>query len=737
MRTQVFAALLSAASVAHAAPAEASPVDSAAASAATITWEEAYTKASTAAEKLSQSDKINMVTGVGWNKGPCVGNTAAISSISYPQLCLQDGPLGIRYGSSVNAFTPGIQAASTWDRALIRERGQFMGEETRDSGIHVLLGPVAGPLGKVPTGGRNWEGFGADPYLQGIAMAETIEGMQSVGVQATAKHFILNEQELNRETMSSTVDDRSMHELYLWPFADAVHANVASVMCSYNKINGTWACENPYVMDTLLKEELGFPGYVMTDWNAQHSTAPAANSGLDMTMPGSDYDGGTILWGSALTQAVSSGQVQQDRIDDMVLRILASWYLVGQDTGYPTTNLKANVQGTHKTNIRAVARDGIVLLKNDDGALPLSKPAKLGLVGSAAVVNPQGMNACTDQGCNTGALGMGWGSGTASYPYFVAPADAIKERAQADGTQVSVSASDSTSGVSSAVSGADAAIVFITSDSGEGYIEVEGHAGDRNDLDPWHEGNALVKAVAAASDNVIVVVHSVGPIILESILAEPSVKAVVWAGLPSQENGNALVDVLYGDTNPNGKLPYTIAQSADDYGTGVVSGNDDYSEGLFIDYRKFDQEEIEPRYEFGFGLSYTNFTYSNIFVDNMPTSGPAGGDVIPGGLSDLWDVVMTVTATIANSGGVLGAEVPQLYVGFPEAAAAPPRQLRGFAKVALEPGVEENVSFELRRRDLSVWDTSLQNWVVPAGTFTFDVGASSRDIRLSGEVTVV
>lgn len=230
MRSHLFAAFVSVASGVQAIPDNASPKDSAVPAAATLDWAAAYTKANAALAKLSQSDKINIVTGVGWDKGPCVGNTPAISSINYPQLCIQDGPLGVRYGTSVNAFVPGIQAASTWDRALIRERGQFMGEETKGCGIHVLLGPVAGPLGKIPTGGRNWEGFGADPYLQGIAMAETIEGMQAVGVQATAKHFILNEQELNRETMSSTVDDRSMHELYLWPFADAVHANVASVV---------------------------------------------------------------------------------------------------------------------------------------------------------------------------------------------------------------------------------------------------------------------------------------------------------------------------------------------------------------------------------------------------------------------------------------------------------------------------------------------------------------------------
>ncbi|KAI2602175.1 glycoside hydrolase superfamily [Hypoxylon sp. NC1633] len=703
-----------------------------ASAAATLDWTAAYQKANASLAKLSQNDKINIVTGVGWNKGPCVGNTAAAGSISYPQLCLQDGPLGVRYATGVNAFVPGIQVAATWDRALIRERGQFMAEETKGCGVHVLLGPVAGPLGKNPTGGRNWEGFGADPYLQGIAMAETIEGMQSVGVQANAKHYILNEQELNRETMSSNVDDRTIHELYLWPFADAVHANVASVMCSYNKINGTWACENPYIMDTLLKKQLGFRGYVMTDWNAQHSTGPAATAGLDMTMPGSDFNGGSIFWGSKLSQAVSSGQVPQARIDDMVRRVLAAWYLLGQDSGYPAINLRANVQGQHKTNIRATARDGIVLLKNEEGILPLKSPGKLGLVGSAAVVNPQGMNSCTDQGCNTGALGMGWGSGTASYPYFSAPADAIKARAQTDGTQISMSASDSTGSVSSAVSGADAAIVFITSDSGEGYITVENNAGDRNNLDPWHNGNELVKAVAAASDNVIVVVHSVGPVILETILAQPNVKAIVWAGLPSQENGNALVDILYGAANPSGKLPYTIAKSAVDYGTSVSGSNDNFKESFYVDYRKFDNDGIEPRYEFGYGLSYTNFTYSNIFVDGRPTSGPATGEIIPGGRADLWETVLTVTVTLANTGSVQGAEVAQLYIGFPESANTPPKQLRGFEKLALEPGAENNVAFELKRRDLSIWNTASQEWEVPSGTFNISVGSSSRDIRQTG-----
>jgi beta-glucosidase len=564
-------------------------------------WEAAYTKAKSAMSRLSMNDKVGIVSGIGWNKGPCVGNTSPVSSIRYPQLCLQDGPLGVRFGTGTTAFTPGIQAASTWDVELIRQRGTYMGAEAKGCGIHVLLGPVAGGLGKHPAGGRNWEGFGPDPYLTGIAMQETIGGIQSAGAQACAKHYIGNEQELNRETMSSNIDDRTMHELYLWPFADAVKANVASVMCSYNKINGSWACENNNIMNKLLKQELGFPGYVMSDWNAQHTTQGSANAGLDMTMPGTDYDGKNALWGTKLSQAVSSSQVASSRVDDMATRVLAAWYLTGQDSGYPGVNIKANVQGNHKENVRAVARDGIVLLKNN-GILPLNKPKKIAVIGSSIVVNPKGMNSCVDQGCNSGALGMGWGSGTTNYPYFVAPLDAIQARARQDGTQVSSSNSDNPQQGASAAGGADAALVFITADSGEGYITVEGNLGDRNNLDPWHGGNALVQAVAQANKNTIVVVHSTGPILLETILAQPGVVAVVWAGLPSQENGNAITDILWGSTNPNGKLPYTIGKSAADYGTTISRGDDNFAEGLYIDYRRFDRSNIAPRFEFGFGL---------------------------------------------------------------------------------------------------------------------------------------
>ncbi|KAF6805234.1 glycosyl hydrolase family protein [Colletotrichum musicola] len=712
-------------------------------------WDAAYAKADAAIPRLSQSEKIGIVSGGGWGNGPCVGNTSPAPSISYPQLCLQDGPLGVRYAKSVTAFTPGIQAASTWDVELIRQRAAYKATEARNLGVHVMLGPACGALGKIPAAGRNWEGFGPDPYLMGVATKVTIEGMQSAGVQATAKHYIVNEQEVNRETMSSNVDDRSMHELYLWPFAEAVRADVASVMCSYNKVNGTWACENDAVMNKLLKQELGFPGYVMTDWAATTGTVSGANSGLDMMMPGSDFNGGTVLWGPQLQRAIDEGRVEQATVDDKVRRILAAWYLLGQDQGYPSVDLSKNVQANHKENVRAVARDGTVLLKNDDGILPLKTPGKIAVIGSSSVNNPAGINACVDRGCNVGTLGMGWGSGTVEYPYLVAPLDAIRARAQQDGTEVAASSTDNAQQGATAAGDADAAFVFITSDSGEGYLTVDGNQGDRNNMDPWHNGNELVRAVAAANDNVVVVVHSTGPVILETILAQPGVKAVVWAGLPSQEAGNALVDVLWGATNPNGKLPYTIGKRPGDYGTAVIRGDDNFSEGLYIDYRHFDEANIEPRYEFGFGLCefytlsfhllspYTNYTYSDITVTSTATSGPAVGETVPGGRADLFAEVATVTAKVTNSGAVDGAEIAQLYVSLPSGApAAPPKQLRGFEKLRLAAGESGTATFVLRRKDLSYWDVRSQNWIVPAGTFAVKVGASSRDIRLEGELVV-
>ncbi|KAK6532141.1 hypothetical protein TWF694_003301 [Orbilia ellipsospora] len=723
-----------------------------------LNWDTAYSKATTLVGKLTTQQKINVVTGVGWQKGPCVGNIAAISSVGFPGLCLQDGPVGPRYVTGITAWPAAIQLGSSWDRDLMQQQGAAMGAEFKAKGINIALGPVGGPLGKIPYAGRNWEGFSNDPYLSGQGMTQVITGMQSSGVQACAKHFskkidgksgrsqlmksiVGNEQEKNRETMSSSIPDRVLHELYLWPFADAVKANVATFMCSYNRLNGTYACDNDYMLNTILKGELGFRGQVLSDWAAK-TTVSGAMHGLDMTQPGDNFGDNNFVWGNNLLNAVNSGTVTTSRLNDMCTRIFAGWYLLGQDQSYPSVSFSSwgsngggDVSSDHKTIARTIAGDGIVLLKNVNNALPLKKPASLAIIGSDAIANPSGPNACNDRACDTGTLAMGWGSGTAQFPYLVDPLTAIRTQAQSDGTTIVTSTTDTTSSGASAAQSAATAIVFINADSGEGYLTVEGNAGDRNNLDPWHSGNDLVKAVAAVNSKTIVVIHSVGPVILEQFADLANVVAIVWAGIPGQESGNGLVDVLYGSKAPGGKLPYTIAKQASDYGTTIQGGDDSFTEGLFIDYRRFDAQGITPRYEFGFGLSYTTFSYSSLTIAyTSTTTGPISStSVSPGGYAALYDPVATITAQITNSGGVTGAEVAQLYIGLPSSApSTPPKQLRGFQKLKLTAGSSGTATFVLKRKDLAYWDTTQQRWVVPTGNFNVYVGASSRDIRLQG-----
>ncbi len=309
-----------------------------------------------------------------------------------------------------------------------------MGDESAGKGIDVLLGPVAGPLGRIPQGGRNWEGFSPDPYLTGKAIAETIKGIQDAGVIACAKHLVGNEQERYREVMSSNIDDQTMHEVYLWPFADAVRAGVGSIMCSYNRLDDSYACENSHLLNLLLKNELDFQGFVMSDWGAQHSGVASALAGLDMSMPGEQRFGvGTYsYWGGNLTAAVLNGTVPQWRIDDMAVRIMSAYFKLGRDrvrispnfsswtlndTGFVhqlgeadfrVINQHVDVQADHKRVIREIAVRSTVLFKNVRNALPLNKPSSIAIIGEDAHSSPDGPNSCPDRGCNKGTLAMGW-----------------------------------------------------------------------------------------------------------------------------------------------------------------------------------------------------------------------------------------------------------------------------------------------------------------------------------------
>ncbi|ROV94045.1 hypothetical protein VMCG_08253 [Cytospora schulzeri] len=627
-------------------------------------WADAYTKARAFVSQLTLDEKINLTTGTGWELDSCVGQTGSIPRLGFRAMCLQDSPTGVRSTDFNSVFPAGVNVAATWDRDLAYARGKAMGEEHLGKGVDMQLGPVAGPLGRAPTSGRNWEGFSPDPVLTGQMFAESIKGIQSAGVMTSAKHYIAYEQEHFRltsdatkygfnttESGSANLDDVTMHELYLWPFADGVKAGATSVMCSYNQVNDSQACQNSYTLNYLLKGELGFQGFVVSDWYGTHSGVASVLAGLDMTMPGEINSDGYSYFGSNLTIAVLNGTVPQWRIDDMAVRIMAGFFFVDLpierdpvtfsswtlDTYGPQyhyvgegpivqVNQHVDVTGNHSAIIRQLSAASTVLLKNTNGTLPLKGTEKLTTVfGEDAGASTSGPNGCSDRGCSNGTLGMAWGSGSSSFPYLVTPDTAIQNHVLANGgAYESVFNNWDLKTVGALARRAQdsngPALVFVDSNSGEGYLEVDGNLGDRNNLTMWRNGDALISAVTAQCNNTIVVVHSVGPVMLEEYANNPNVTALIWAGIPGQESGNAIVDILYGNVNPGAKLPFTIAADRSHFGADVLYTPNDpvpqmnFQEGVFIDYRSVDKFNLTPTYEFGFGLSYTTFDYSDLHV---------------------------------------------------------------------------------------------------------------------------
>lgn len=482
-------------------------------------WTEARLKAQAFVRQLTLVEKVNLTTGVGWEGERCVGQVGAIPRVGFTSLCMQDSPVGVRDTDYNSVFPAGGTIAASWDRGLWYQRGYDMGSEHRDKGVDVQLGPVVGPLGRVPEDGRIWEGFSPDPVLSGIAVAQTVQGIQAAGVMACTKHLIGNEQEHFRQvgeaqgygftnitqSVSSNIDDTTLHELYLWPFADAIRAGTASIMCSYNQVNNSYSCSNSYLLNHLLKGELGFQGFVMSDWQAQHSGVGDALAGLDMAMPGDTlFNSGDGYWGTNLTIAVLNGTVPEWRIDDMATRIVSAWYYVGRDQnqvpinfdswtldtygyanfyaseGYQRINDHVNVQGHHAQDIRNMAARSTVLLKNTDSALPLTGTELLTAVfGDDAGPNTYGPNGCSDRGCDNGTLGMGWGSGSADFPFLVTPLAAIQNEVlmAGGGSFQGILDNNATSQIEALAPQASVSLVFVNADSGEGYIDVDGNEG--------------------------------------------------------------------------------------------------------------------------------------------------------------------------------------------------------------------------------------------------------------------
>ncbi|KAF5258060.1 hypothetical protein FOXYS1_11387 [Fusarium oxysporum] len=679
-----------------------------------------------------------------------------VQRLGFPGMCLSDGPNGLREVEAVNGYASAITVGAAWNKELALARGYHMGLEAKSKGVNNLLGPTVGPLGRTVLGGRNWESFSVDPYLCGVMGAQTVLGIQE-NVIATAKHFIVNEQETNRNpntfgmgnaSISVTLDDKTMHELYLWPFQDVVRAGVGSVMCSYNRINGSHGCQNSYTQNGLLKTELAFQGFVISDYGALHSGTASANAGMDVTTPFAE------IWGGNISKAIANGTMEESRLDDMVTRILASWFKYAQFE--PGTGIVPDVSEPHKVissishkskkTIFQGAVEGVVLVKNFNNTLPLKKPKILSLFGYDAHAplknTPEGVNTkqslgfqsvdVTDEemqglfmgigqlpgAARLGTLVSGGGSPSIVPAYINSPHEAFQQRALQDSTFLVWDFESQDPVYANAAS--DACIVFINEFAAEGS--------DRSTLaDPWSD--QLVKNVAAKCPNWI---------------DNPNVTAVVFAHLPGQDAGSSLVEIMYGDQAPSGRLPYTVAKNESDYGdlllpvtadnTSTYYTSANFTEGVYIDYRRFDALNITPRYEFGFGLTYTTFEYADLKLSvtargaNASTF-PPPTPVTQGGSESLWDILAIIHVDVKNTGAVAASEVPQLYVGIPN---APAKQLRGFEKVPLQPEESKTASFSLTRRDLSIWDVVQQSWVLQEGEYKIYVGASSRDVRLTG-----
>ncbi|KAF6823053.1 cel3e secreted beta-glucosidase [Colletotrichum plurivorum] len=720
-------------------------------------WKDAYASARKLVGQMTLEEKANITRGYAGDN-TCAGNTGSVPRLGWPGMCLHDAGNGVRATDLVNSYPSALHIGATWDKNLTYHRGYWMGLEFKAKGVNVLLGPNAGPLGRTPLGGRNWEGFSVDPYLSGQLCAETIIGHQDAGVIANLKHFIGNEQETYRrpyfgvEAASSNIDDKTLHEFYLWPFVDGVRAGAASIMCSYNRINNTYGCENSKLMNGVLKGELAYDGFVLLDWNAQHNLQ-SAEAGLDMVMP----LGGN--WGRNLTDAVGNGIVSEERVDDMATRILAAWYLVGQDVDFPTPGIgMKNLTQPHeqidardprsRPNILEGAVAGHVLVKNENNALPFAKPPNMISVFGYDATVPDTKNTDKlfelgyysskemgqavlgterhfDQAARGGTIVSGGRAAANAPSYILDPLSSIQHRAARDGGWVNWDLASGTPDVNAA---SDVCLVFINAMATEGW--------DRDGLhDDFSDG--LVLHVASRCANTVVVVHAAGIRLVDQWIEHSNVTAAVIAHLPGQDSGDALVKLLYGEESFSGRLPYTLARNESDYsvykpcGRGAdntTSPQCDFAEGVYVDYRDFDARNITPRYEFGYGLTYTTFEYSSASVQTHP--------VAPGPAPDadtLWSTVATVRASLNNTGTRAGEEVAQLYVAIPD---SPPRQLRGFEKVPLEGGQGADLSFELTRRDLSVWDVVSQKWTLQEGEYTIFVGASSRNLPLSEKFSI-
>jgi beta-glucosidase len=620
-----------------------------------------------------------------------------IPRLSIPEVKMSDGPLGVRnYGPST-AYPATVGLAATWDPSLARDYGASLGKDARARGVGILLAPGVNII-RVPQNGRNFEYLSEDPYLAGVFASQIVTGIQSEGVAATVKHFAANSQETDQGTIDERISERALREIYLPAFRAAVTKGHAwAVMNAANQINGAYCTANDWLNNTVLKGEWGFEGVLMSDWSTAHDTLGAANGGLDLEMPS-----GQFMNPAALKALLLSGKVSQATVDDKVRRILrlevANGFLDrSQESSSPGDDPKGAEMALR------IEREAVVLLKNDANALPfVTKRMK-----KVVVLGP-----------NADSYPSGGGSSRVQPFNFVSVLEGLNRDAGRRMKVESIPSSQAefTPDQARLVQSADAAVVCVGFNQ---QFEREGF--DRTfGLPPGQA--ALIRRVAALNPRTVVVINSGAAVGTADWIG--GVPAVLQAWYPGQEGGRAIADILTGAVNPSGKLPISYGARVEDSASfGNFPGSNgkvDYAEGIFVGYRWFDSKGVAPLFPFGFGLSYTSFTYSKIRIDRTD------------------DGLCSVTFSVTNNGSRDGDEISEVYVSPPvlSSVVRPVRELKGFSRVRLAFDETKTITVVLDADTFSYFDEAKKAWVVDPGSYTIEVGSSSRNIQLTAPVDV-
>jgi len=641
--------------------------------------------------------------------GASAWTTTPVERLGIPEMIVSDGPHGVRRVPDIQSmgmkslpatcFPTASCLASTWDVDLIRQMGIALGEECIALNVDVLLGPGVN-MKRSPLGGRNFEYFSEDPYLAGEMAASFINGVQSKGVGTSLKHYAVNNQEFQRFSISAEVDERTLHEIYLPAFEKAVKQGQPwTVMCSYNKVNGTFASEHHQLLTEILKYEWGFDGLIVSDWGAVRDRVAALQAGLDWEMPGpQDRRVKTVV------QAVRSGELDEAILNESVRRILRIVFKAKETPKMGTFDVD-----THHELARKIAAEGIVLLKND-GLLPLKGQQHIAVIGRSA----------------ENAHFQGGGSSHINTTKVALPFKELQSRAEnaelsyAEGYPADASfRQDLIDQAVTLAQSADVALLYIALPS---FKESEGY--DRQDLDLTEQQIELIKAVSKVQPKTIVVLNNGAPVAMREWI--DSVSAVLEGWMMGQAGGSAIADILFGRVNPSGKLGETFPLKLEDtpsHGNWPGSaGQVHYGEGLFIGYRYYDLKKIPVMFPFGHGLSYTTFEYSNARVSAKNFKDVDG---------------VKVTVDVTNTGNLAGKEIVQVYVHDQKSGLIrPAKELKGFAKLELHPGENKSVSIQLDFRSFAYYHPGYKQWVTEDGDFDLLIGASSADIRSHLTVTL-